>query len=124
MNRNLKAKHIMATTKTPTFEQLVKFVKDNELNVFNEYSEQHNDNIETVLDAETYAEENYNTLVEQWQKEQPCNLTVEEIDRIYDRAFAKLKTMRGNANYWFYAINVCQRLLDYKMSKINQKYSH
>lgn len=114
----------MATTKTPTFEQLVKFVKDNELNVFNEYSEQHNDNIETVLDAETYAEENYNTLVEQWQKEQPCNLTVEEIDRIYDRAFAKLKTMRGNANYWFYAINVCQRLLDYKMSKINKKYAH
>ena len=111
----------MATTKEPTFEQLVKFVQDNQLNVFNEYSPEQNDNVETVFDLHTYIDENYNQLVMQWQLAQPWDLTVEQIQVIYDRAFEKLKTLKGNAEFYDYAIRICQRILNWKVAKIMAK---
>lgn len=111
------------TTLIPTTAQLIVFVEDNQLNIFEHYNEQNDDVLHDLMDAETYVSDNYNQLVEDWQKEQPCSLTTDEIKVIYDRAFEKLKTLRGTAEYFDYAIMVCQRLLNYKLSKINSKYS-
>jgi hypothetical protein len=51
-------------------------------------------------------------------------LTVQQIDIIYERAFAKLQKINGNAEHFWYAFHICQRLLDYKHKKINAKYAH
>jgi hypothetical protein len=108
----------MATTKTPTFQQIVTFVKENQLNVFNEPNPLTCDNDEFVFNAEDYTEENFDDLVLMWQRSTPCSLTVDEIQKIYDRAFAKLQTIKGKPEFFDYAINVCQRLLNYKYKKI------
>lgn len=55
---------------TPTTEQLIKFVEDNELNIFEYHNEQNDDIIHDLMDAETYVLDNYISLVEDWQKEQ------------------------------------------------------
>lgn len=53
----------------------------------------------------------------QTQPQTPCKITVAEIEKIYDRAFAKLKTMKGGSEFYDYAI-LCQRILNWKLSKI------
>jgi len=48
--------------------------------------------------------------------ETPCKITVSEIERIYAKSFAKLKTLNGS-EFWQY-VSVCQRILKWKMDKI------
>lgn len=111
------------TTLIPTTEQLISFVEENELNIFECYNFDNTDIETSTLDAETYVSDHYEYLVQEWQKEQPCNLSSDQVQIVYDRAFAKLQTLKGQTEFFSYAINVCQRLLNYKMSKINSKYS-
>ena len=116
----------MATNKIPTEKELINFVEENELNVFEEpvFDGGNQVDIDTVtIPVLTFIEEEYVSLVEKWQALQPCELTPSQIYTIYNKALAKLATAKDIKTYFYY-VDVCQRILDYKLNKIYRLYGH
>lgn len=115
----------MKTSHIPTQNELRLFVRENELNLFEEFTPQMDDVIQTYLDVDTYIEDNREDLVEQWQKITPATLQ-EKYNRalaLYNESNERAKHFIHNTNNWPMIFSNQKRtlnLLGYQM-KLSQE---